>query len=280
MHFNARDTVLRVFSSSLKTRLRSIPVRHRHRHNLRFHFTGERTTTSCDGRDRNVARVVKNCTRNPILRFFNPWVDVAHNMAKENRRLGTEVATYTETWGLVSVLLCGLSVTALVGMPSENKNGENYSGTSRSSLLVSWGLLSSLEQQHDAYIGSFASAFFTSASSLGVSTVLNVLASVTPNSHMRAFIIRHSWQLCAIPFVTAISGGFVGLALAIGIDLTNSPNVARIALGGFALTTLLVSSAAIHGQVGLYRALSTSSCFVGRKARVKCRQSSACMQKH
>ena len=222
----------------------------RYRHTLlRFRFTRKRA--SCDGRGRGSARYdYPYYTRIPILRFFNPWVDVAHNMAKENRHLGAKVATYTETWGLVSVLLCGLSVTALVGMPSENKNGEDDSGSSRRSLLVSWGLLSSLEQQHDAYIGSFASAFFASASSLGVSTVLNVLASVTPNSHMRAFIIRHSWQLCAIPFVTAISGGFVGLALAIGIDLTNSPNVARIALGGFVLTTLLVSSAATYPWTG------------------------------
>jgi len=199
--------------------------------------------------------------RKAVLRFLNPWVDVAH-MAKQDACLGTEVATYTETWGLVSVLLCGLSVTALAGMPCENnkiEKQEDNVAAKKSTVLMSWGLLSSHEQQHDCYIAACMSAFFGSASSLGLTTVLNVLASVTPNPYMRIFVVRHSWQLCAIPFLTAVSGGFVGMALAIGIDLTNNQHVARITLGGFALTTLLVSSAAIHGQLGLYRALSASS---------------------
>ena len=90
--------------------------------------------------------------RKAVLRFLNPWVDVAH-MAKQDACFGTEVATYTETWGLVSVLLCGLSVTARAGMPCETTRWNNKMivavQTKESTVLMSWGFLPSHEHQHD-----------------------------------------------------------------------------------------------------------------------------------
>lgn len=218
------------------------------------------------------AIVTEHTKRHPLLRFLNPWLDVAQ-MTPEYE-LGAKVITYSQTWGISAVLVCGLSAAALVSVPHTETASEPPSresamddpvkkrvnkSSSPSSVLESAGVLST-NRLHDAYIVAAITSFFTGGSALGLATVVNVLATATPTVAMRSFVIQQSLSLSLIPFLTATSGGLIGLALAIGIDMTHQGGlVPLVAYGDFVMTSVLVGGASIFGQIGLYRTLLACS---------------------
>lgn len=108
-------------------------------------------------------------------RFFNPWVELAH--VTPAGALGPMVVQFSNSWSLVSVLLCGLSSASLMGTPHvENGNGgspdgdENPLSYHRDSIFVSWGILNARDL-HDTYIVACSTSFFASGCALGLSIV-------------------------------------------------------------------------------------------------------------
>jgi len=132
-------------------------------------------------------------------RFWNPWVDLAHVTPPE--ALGPMVIQFSNSWSIVSVLLCGLSSASLMGTPhcetttnddaannsgedkdvtmvscrDNNNNNNNNNTYHKESIFVSWGILNARDL-HDAYIVACSTSFFASGCALGLSIVGSCVA--------------------------------------------------------------------------------------------------------
>lgn len=189
--------------------------------------------------------------RPAIFRFLNPWVDLA--LVTPEKQIGDKVINFTNSWSIVSVLLCGLSSASLMSVPHCDE-GDKEKSFKNPSVFASYGILSE-EKLHDVYIVACATSFFASGCALGLSIVGSCVAMVTPCYAIRSFVIANSTMLSATPLLNAVAGGLVGAALAVGVDMTQGGQVALLALGSAGLTTVVVTGAALSGQLGLYRVL-------------------------
>ncbi|CAB9528958.1 expressed unknown protein [Seminavis robusta] len=209
----------------------------------------------------------KEQTRSGLLvrRFINPWIDAVSQ--RDPVILSERIDRYTEGFAVVSTLLCALSAAALANIPSQPQQHDKdcKSSSVLTSLLKGTGLFPltpSAEAKilHDAYAIACSTSFFSAACALGLSTVLNVVGTVAPRIYVQSgLIIRHSLALGSIPLFATISGGCIGLALVIGIDMAScSPLLTYIALGQLSFTVSLVAGTALRAQIGLVRAITAA----------------------
>jgi hypothetical protein len=127
----------------------------------------------------------------------------------------------------------------------------HVSGTS---LLVSWGIPA--RATHDLYASCCAASFYCSVSAMGLSAVINAWLAATPLNGTRYFLSYHSWTICIIPGLLAMSTGLSGVALFIGLDRSKGTPVSYIGLVGTVLGGVLMVSATLRGMIGTYRLLT------------------------
>ena len=213
-----------------------------------------------------------------VRRFLNPWMDALGQ--GDPVTLSERIRRYTEVFAVVSTLLCALSAAALTNIPQDYRQRElNVKAESmirQETVAPKSSALTSVLQQsqllpdsaaygstvlHDAYTISCCSSFFAGACALGLSTVLNVVGTVAPRKFIqKGLILRHSLALSSIPFLAVTSGGFMGLTLIVGIDMTVcSPSLTYVAMGQLCFTILLVAGTALRAQIGLVRAITAAA---------------------
>ena len=94
----------------------------------------------------------------------------------------------------------------------------------------------------DFYIASWAASFYTSGIGLGLATLVAGIVAATAPSYVKIFVRRHSDILIALPIFQALSIGFAGVGLFLGLDESRGEPVSWIGLigtaaGGGILTT-------------------------------------------
>jgi hypothetical protein len=207
-----------------------------------------------------------------VRRFINPWIDAV--CQRDPVILADRIDRYTEGFAVVSTLLCALSAAALANIPQtqhDNKKKEASSCNSvlapflKQTVLLPLKLSSSSDLDarilHDTYVIACCTSFFSAACALGLSTILNVVGTVAPRSYIpNGLIVRHSLALSSIPMLATLSGGFMGLALVIGIGMAAcSPTLTFIATGQLGFTFALVAGTALRAQIGLVRAITAAA---------------------
>jgi hypothetical protein len=213
-----------------------------------------------------------------VRRFINPWIDAVSQ--RDPFILGDRIDRYTEGFAVVSTLLCALSAAALANIPQSQHDKKKETCTCNSVLapllkqtvLLPLSMLSSSSSSsssadldgrllHDTYVIACCTSFFSAACALGLSTILNVVGTVAPRSYIpNGLIVRHSLALSSIPMFATLSGGFMGLALVIGIDMAAcSPTLTFIATGQLGFTVVLVAGTALRAQIGLVRAITAAA---------------------
>lgn len=200
--------------------------------------------------DSSFAREKWISQRSNAARFLNPWVDLAVITPAEE--LGPKAILFSQSWAIVSVLLCGVSSASIMGTPhclDDDKSREKP-------VLDQYGIMSE-EHLHDAYVLACATSFYASGCALGLCMVSTCLTMVTPVSSMSSLVASHSLVLSTFPFLNALSGGLQGVAVAIGLDMTQSSYVAKMAYGAATLTACIISAVALSGQLAMYRAISS-----------------------
>jgi hypothetical protein len=216
--------------------------------------------------------------RNPIVRFFNPWVDLAN--VTSDHILAVKVDAVTRTFGLVAALFCTLSAAAIAVTPSaildEEELQHEASQTSNSnldelgiieqiqiaytnhvagtSLLASWGV--SGKRLEDSYKACCAGSFYSSVSAVGLSAVVNAWLACTPLRGTKHFVRYHSLVICMIPGLLAISTGLSGVALFIGLDMSQGAPISYIGLFGTMVGGILIGATTVRGMVCTYRLLT------------------------
>ena len=181
----------------------------------------------------------------------NPFPLLAH--ATENIDLSSRLRSYSNTFGIIGALMCSLSISALSMMPMERPKKQNDSDSNdRNKTLIKKGagqpvlvkyLGLSRDQLEDLYIAFWAASFYTSGVGLGLSTIVAGVVAATAPSYVKIFVRRHSDLLVALPISQAISGGFAGLGLFVGLDEARGEPVSWIGvLGVYAWSILLGAS--------------------------------------
>jgi len=209
--------------------------------------------------------------RSPVLRFLNPWVDLA-NVTTDNTLLSFKIDSVTRTFGVVAALMSSLSAAALTVTPAADDKGEDkeitISPTTRgliehvaytnhvagTSLLVSWGI--SARDTHDMYVSCCAGSFYSSVCAMGLSAVINAWLAATPLCGTRYFLYYHSVMICCIPGLLAFSTGLSGVALFIGLDRAKGTPISYIGLGGTFIGGVFMGSATVRGMLSTYRLLT------------------------
>jgi hypothetical protein len=179
--------------------------------------------------------------------LWNPFPFLAHTT--ENIDLGSRLRSYSNTFGIIGALMCTLSITALTMMPVESIPDEGFAplanvasgapSTSRklakarepSPILVKYF---GVPKQHleDVYIASWAASFYTSGIGLGLATLVAGIVAATAPAYVKIFVRRHSDILIALPIFQALSIGFAGVGLFLGLDETRGEPVSLIGLLG------------------------------------------------
>jgi hypothetical protein len=183
----------------------------------------------------------------------NPFPLLAH--ATENIDLSSRLRSYSNTFGIIGALMCSLSISALSMMPMERRpkkqnDADNNDETNKTLIKKGAGqpmLVTYLgltrDQLEDLYITFWAASFYTSGVGLGLSTVVAGVVAATAPSYVKIFVRRHSDLLVALPICQAISGGFAGLGLFVGLDEARGEPVSWIGiLGVYAWSVLLGGS--------------------------------------
>lgn len=198
--------------------------------------------------------------RSPLVRFLNPWIDMAN--ATDDAILAFKVESVTRTFGVMAALMASLSAAALAVTPSST-NDEDYendeallannirevSSTEQpaqeltiledilqhivssndvagTSLLVSWGVPP--KKLSDIYSACSAASFCSSISAVGLASALNAWLGCTPPGGTKYFVRYHSLAICCIPALLAISTGLAGAALFIGLDRAKGTPISYI----------------------------------------------------
>lgn len=86
----------------------------------------------------------------------------------------------------------------------------------------------------DFYIASWAASFYTSGIGLGLATLVAGIVAATAPSYVKIFVRRHSDILIALPIFQALSIGFAGVGLFLGLDESRGEPVSWIGLIGTA----------------------------------------------
>jgi hypothetical protein len=207
-----------------------------------------------------------------LRRFINPWIDAV--CQRDPVILADRIDRYTEGFAVVSTLLCALSAAALANTPQNRSDNKKESCTCNSVLtphlkqiFVHFPLTLSSSSDfddnilHNTYIIACCTSFFSAACALGLSTILNVVGTVAPRSYISSggLIVRHSLALSSIPMFATLSGGFMGVALVVGIDMAAcSSTLTYIAMGQLGFTFALVAGTALRAQIGLVRAITAA----------------------
>jgi hypothetical protein len=247
--------------------------------------------------------IIPSSSRSPILRFLNPWKDLAE-VTTDDTMLSFKIESVTRTFGVVAALMCSLSAAAIFVTPfaeeeqgtisqlvddddesSKNSTGDESATTttttfgkddnnsnnvasksilehvvactdhvSGTSLLVSWGIPA--RATHDLYASCCAASFYSSVSAMGLSAVINAWLAATPLNGTRSFLLYHSWTICLIPGLLAMSTGLSGVALFIGLDRSRGVPVSYIGLVGTLTGGVLMISATLRGMIGTYKLLT------------------------
>jgi hypothetical protein len=178
--------------------------------------------------------------------LLNPFPFLAHTT--ENIDLASRLRSYSNTFGIIGALMCTLSITALTMMPVESipeQQGFDHVTTAASTtssrklvkarepspILVKY---LGIPKHHleDAYIASWAASFYTSGIGLGLATLVAGIVAATAPAYVKIFVRRHSDILIALPIFQALSIGFAGVGLFLGLDDTRGEPVSWIGLLG------------------------------------------------
>ncbi|KAI2502663.1 hypothetical protein MHU86_11788 [Fragilaria crotonensis] len=180
--------------------------------------------------------------------LWNPFPFLAHTT--ENIDLASRLRSYSNTFGIIGALMCTLSITALTMMPVESIPDEGFAqiATTGSTPSTSRKLVKAREPSpilvkyfgvpkhhlEDAYIASWAASFYTSGIGLGLATLVAGIVAATAPAYVKIFVRRHSDILIALPIFQALSIGFAGVGLFLGLDETRGEPVSWIGLLGTA----------------------------------------------
>lgn len=233
--------------------------------------------------------------RSPLVRFLNPWIDMAN--VTDDDILAFKVESVTRTFGVVAGLMCSLSAAAIVVTPSaanvdeetnekevlsniQQVNDSTTNATSANDQRQDENtLLESLlkyivntdhvagtsllvqwgvppKQLADIYSACCAAAFYNSVCAMGLSAVLNAWLGCTPPGGTKHFVRYHSLVICAIPGLLAVSTGLAGVALFIGLDRSKGTPISYIGLGGTVVGGLFIGTATARGLICTYRLLT------------------------
>jgi hypothetical protein len=113
----------------------------------------------------------------------------------------------------------------------------------------------------DVYIASWAAAFYTSVTALGLSGLVAATVAATAPSYIKIFVRRHSGILVLLPVLSSLSMGFSSLGLMIGLDETRGTPISWIGVVGtiFGGSLLLGSTVQV---LRCYRATQVSGKFL------------------
>ena len=179
--------------------------------------------------------------------LWNPFPFLAHTT--ENIDLASRLRSYSNTFGIIGALMCTLSITALTMMPVESipdNDGFAHVAAASSTTSSSRKLVKAREPSpilvkyfgvpkhhlEDAYIASWAASFYTSGIGLGLATLVAGIVAATAPAYVKIFVRRHSDILIALPIFQALSIGFAGVGLFVGLDDTRGEPVSWIGLLG------------------------------------------------
>jgi hypothetical protein len=219
---------------------------------------------------------------------------------RNNTDLSLRLPSYSNTFGIIGALLCTLSITALTMMPVELdfESEDHFNNLSSSSslslssssnhrrvtiltqrrsllpfpsnqsqrrscsptlLLVKY-LGISKHYLEDVYIASWAAAFYTSVTALGLSGLVAATVAATAPSYIKIFVRRHSGILVLLPVLSSLSMGFSSLGLMVGLDETRGTPISWIGVIGtlFGRSLLLGSTVQV---LRCYRATRMSGKF-------------------
>ena len=138
-------------------------------------------------------------------------------------------------------------------MQTEKGDGRHRKGLLLASIMPS-------AQLHDCYIGSCVCSFFVGGLALGMATVGSCTGVLIPKGSIKWFVIRHSFMLGTMPFLTVLSGGLLGVSIVIGVDTEDCGGaLSHLAVGGYAVTSLLIAGVSLSGHVALVRSVSAAS---------------------
>lgn len=183
----------------------------------------------------------------------NPFPLLAH--ATEHHDLASRLRAFSNTFAVIGALWCSLSIGALAQAPIddvykdtdridnldpvqppksvlaavrwrkatsraavENEANKKRTGPKRRPpvLVKYFGVPE--EYLEDIYMACWAASFYTSAMGLALSTVVAGIVASTAPAYVKIFVRRHSDILMALPVCQALSSGFAGVGLAVGLD--------------------------------------------------------------
>lgn len=107
----------------------------------------------------------------------------------------------------------------------------------------------------DAYVASMVASAYSAMGGLGLATVNMAWLTMTPPGGVKAFVLRNSRMLCAVPFLSSISVSLVGLSIFLHLDAHKGQPLSYIALGGTVLVGGMVVVATLRNVVGTHRLL-------------------------
>ena len=113
------------------------------------------------------------------------------------------------------------------------------------------------DRLEDIYLASWAASFYTSGIGLGLSTLVAGIVAATAPAYVKIFVRRHSDILIALPIFQALSIGFAGAGLFIGLDDTRGEPVSWIGLVGTVAGGLIMGVSTSRVLWG-YRAARTT----------------------
>eukprot|EP00656_Telonema_subtile_P054367 TRINITY_DN8115_c0_g1_i2.p1 TRINITY_DN8115_c0_g1~~TRINITY_DN8115_c0_g1_i2.p1 ORF type:complete len:211 (+),score=33.61 TRINITY_DN8115_c0_g1_i2:133-765(+) len=166
---------------------------------------------------------------------MNPWPEVARIV--DDAVLSCRVESYATTFGIISALMCSISITALLTeFPDRSEDVEP--GREPSSLLEQWCGVSRT-QAVEAYRGAMAGSFYLGLCGIGASTVSLAWCCLHPGC-MSTFVTTNAAILLSIPFFSASAVGLNALAVWVALDISGSRAVSYVGLAGTLVSGSLV----------------------------------------
>ena len=253
-----------------------------------FHHLAKRTRRHHDSEEETALVSTEIPRRAAILRFLDPWYDLAECTKAGILADKVDSVTRTFVFGVVAALMTSLSAallavapeqqqTTMTTLPCEANVDEETTPTGKpiqqqskpsnlfqhifttkhppgTSLLVSWGYSPCLVD--DWYTGACAGAFYGGVGAMGLSAVLNAWLAATPPTFVKAFVQAHSKLIVCIPGLLGLSTLMAGSALFLGLDRTKGTPISYIGLAGTGLGGALIGMASFKGWISTYRFLT------------------------
>lgn len=153
------------------------------------------------------------------------------------------------------MLMCTASVTTILGFPHTLETTAQEQHPQEGAPLLTRFI--SHDRLHDCYIGASVTSFFVGGIALGLSAVTNCVGFLIPLTHLRAYVVSHSYLLGALPSLTVTSGGCLGLSIVIGVDMEDRGRrvLTQLTIGSFVVTTVIIATAAFSGHAALVKSI-------------------------